>query len=52
MTIDLAARCAYVAFLKSLPAGYRPALPPEWEKLPDVLKQAWKAAAAAARDEN
>lgn len=52
MTIELAARFAYIAFLKSLPAGCRPSPPPEWEKLPDVLKQAWKAAAAAARDEN
>jgi hypothetical protein len=36
----------YEAFCASLPRVYIPTLiPPSWEKLPDVLKTAWRAAA-------
>lgn len=47
--LETAAQRAYDAFLKSLPDPYRPFAPP-WENLPEVVREAWKAAAAAARE--
>jgi hypothetical protein len=48
--LEIAAKRAYEAFVFSLAPEYRPASAPDWKDLPDLVKDSWKAAAAAARE--
>jgi len=48
---DLAAERAHAAFCSALPAEYRRGNSPDWQTVPEILRRAWRAAAAAAREE-